>query len=540
MPALFFYERELRLSLIGTLLCYADRHMTLIIFLHRAVDMTCKVSRRWRPRSLLHLVLLAFLVVMLPLAILMFQAGQALSELSHLADISARQAVEQDRRARELSNLALQMERSARQYAVIEQAGLMTIYSSRAQEYAYLLEAHQHLLPHNEDIEALSKQIQILAMFPLLTAEDVSVRLAEFTSFAERTDAVRMATNRQIDNRLDSISEQAAAVQRRLWLQTAALVSASLALMLLFSWLIIRPIRQLERRILSLGSGHEPASSQLIQGPAELVSLGERLDWLSMRLSELEAQKQQFLRHMSHELKTPLASVREGTSLLSDDVAGEISPRQREIVELIDSSGQELQKLIEQLLDYNLLQHSQAFHSERIDVTTVVNEVLVKHQLALDKKGMQVDACQVPLEWVTDHDRTARILDNLVSNAIAYGEDGGRLEIRAYRKAQFLVIEVANSGEPIEGEDRERLFEPFYQGRVRRKGALKGSGIGLSVAADCAKAQQGHLALVEDDTLPVCFRLTLPRRAYDANLQERPDNHKECFSSAELDTDTRN
>ena len=541
MPALFFYERELRLSLIGTLLCYADRHMNLIIFLHRAVDMTCKVSRRWRPRSLLHLVLLAFLVVMLPLAILMFQAGQALSELSHLADISARQAVEQDRRARELSNLALQMERSARQYAVIEQAGLMTIYSSRAQEYAYLLEAHQHLLPHNEDIEALSKQIQILAMFPLLTAEDVSVRLAEFTSFAERTDAVRMATNRQIDNRLDSISEQAAAVQRRLWLQTAALVSASLALMLLFSWLIIRPIRQLERRILSLGSGHEPASSQLIQGPAELVSLGERLDWLSMRLSELEAQKQQFLRHMSHELKTPLASVREGTSLLSDDVAGEISPRQREIVELIDSSGQELQKLIEQLLDYNLLQHSQAFHSERIDITTVVNEVLVKHQLALDKKGMQVDACQVPLEWVTDHDRTARILDNLVSNAIAYGEDGGRLEIRAYRKAQFLVIEVANSGEPIEGEDRERLFEPFYQGRVRRKGALKGSGIGLSVAADCAKAQQGHLALVEDDTLPVCFRLTLPRRAYDASLQERPDNHKEHISSsAEFDTDTRN
>ena len=67
--------------------------MTLSLFLHRTVFMTSQVSRRWRPRSLLQLVLLAFLVVMLPIAVLMFQAGQALSELSHLADISARQAV---------------------------------------------------------------------------------------------------------------------------------------------------------------------------------------------------------------------------------------------------------------------------------------------------------------------------------------------------------------------------------------------------------------------------------------------------------------
>nr|WP_235588997.1 histidine kinase dimerization/phospho-acceptor domain-containing protein [Halomonas chromatireducens] len=62
---------------------------------------------------------------------------------------------------------------------------------------------------------------------------------------------------------------------------------------------------------------------------------------------------------MSHELKTPLASVREGSALLSDGVAGELSPRQREILSLIDSSGRELQRLIEQLLDYNLLQHNQ-------------------------------------------------------------------------------------------------------------------------------------------------------------------------------------
>lgn len=510
--------------------------MTLNLFLHRTVTMTSQVSRRWRPRSLLQLVLLAFLVVMLPIAVLMFQAGQALSELSHLADISARQAVEQTRRARTLSNLALEMERSARQYAVLGQPGLMQIYSDKAREYAELLEAQRRLLPGNTHIMALSEQIQTLAMWPLMTAEDISVRLGEFTSFAERTSAVRDATNRHIDDRIEGISAQAADVQRRLWLQTAALVSASLALMLLFTWLIIRPIRQIERRILTLGSGMEPASSQLIQGPAELVNLGERLDWLSVRLAELEEQKQQFLRHMSHELKTPLASVREGTGLLSDGVAGELTPRQLEIVELIDNSGLELQRLIEQLLDYNLLQHNRSANNERFDVASLIQDVLAKHRLALDKKGMQVSASRMPIDWVADRERTARILDNLISNAIAYGEDGGRMEIRTYHQGDALTVEVANSGEPIDAADRERLFEAFYQGRARRKGPIKGSGIGLSVASDCARAQQGLLVLADNDHLAVCFRLTLPWNGGSVSKNDNRPHH----SMAMLGADARN
>ncbi|WP_244613064.1 sensor histidine kinase [Modicisalibacter radicis] len=491
--------------------------MTLTLFLHRTISMTSQVSRRWRPRSLVQLVLLAFLVVMLPIAVLMFQAGEALSELSRLADVSARQAVDQTRRARALSNLAVEMERSARQYAVVEQPGLMEIFNDKADEFTDLLDEHQHLLPGNLDLMALRHQIHVLAELPEMPPEEVREQLDQFASFAEHTSAVLEATNRQIDDRIDSISVQAGQVQQRLWLQTAGLVSASLLLMLLCTWLIIRPIRQLERRILSLGSGAEPPRAHHIQGPAELVSLGERLDWLSARLNELEAQKQQFLRHMSHELKTPLASVREGTSLLSDDVAGALTPRQREIVELIDASGEELQTLIEQLLDYNLLQHSQEAVYERFDIATVIKEVLAKHQLALEKKGMQVSAHQQPLEWRADRSRTMRILDNLVSNAIAYGEDGGDLELRAQRRGRTLAIEVANSGEPIADEDREQLFDAFYQGRARRKGALKGSGIGLSVAADCAKAQNGTLTLSDDDPLDVCFRLTLPWNAEDAD-----------------------
>ncbi|MGO2415342.1 MAG: HAMP domain-containing sensor histidine kinase, partial [Cobetia crustatorum] len=289
--------------------------------------------------------------------------------------------------------------------------------------------------------------------------------------------------------------------------------SISLMLMLFFTWLIIRPIRQLERRINGLGSGHDSERPVVIKGPAELVQLGERLNWLSMRLDELEEQKQQFLRHMSHELKTPLASIREGTGLLIDEVAGPLSPHQAEILGLLDDSSKELQKLIEQLLDYNLLQHNQGLERSRFDVHEVFKEVLAKHRLALEKKGMKVHLPPASLSWDADRPRTGRILDNLISNAIAYGEDGGDLWLRARKERRQLVIEVANSGEPIADKDRDHLFKPFYQGAVKRKGPLKGSGIGLSVAADSARAQFGQLVLIDDTRADVCFRLTLPTLA---------------------------
>ncbi|MDR5866755.1 sensor histidine kinase [Halomonas koreensis] len=477
--------------------------------------MTSAVSRRWRPRSLLQLVLLAFLMVMLPLAVLMFQAGQALSELSRLAEQSAREAVQETRRARTLGALALEMERGARQYAVVERESLLAIFDDRLAEFRRLLARQRELLPDDPDVEALSGLLDRLAELPELPMEAFEARLGDFLPFARHTEAMRHATNRRIDERLDAIRAQAEAVQHRLWWQTAALVSASLVLMLLFSRLIVRPVRQLERRILGIGSGGPPARGAPVQGPAELVRLDERLDWLASRLDELEEQKQQFLRHMSHELKTPLASVREGSALLSDGVAGELSDHQREILELIDASGSELQQLIEQLLDYNLLQHNRRLETERLDIATVVKEVLAKHRLSLQQKGMAVTCFDGPLSWWADRTATGHILDNLISNAIAYGEDGGELEVRARVEDDWLLLEVANSGEPIPEEDRPRLFEAFYQGRIRRKGALKGSGIGLSVAADCARLQHGSLALVDDPRLAVCFRLALPRPADD-------------------------
>lgn len=471
--------------------------------------MSSDAPRRWRPRSLLQLVLLAFIAVMLPLAVLVYQAGQALFELSELAEQSARQAVEETRRARTIASLALSLERSARQYAVVEEPSLLNMFDEQLATYRTLLRQHHQLLPDDPDVTALVAYLKGLAGMSVLPMDEFDEQLGQFASMAQHIEPMRRATNALIDQRLDSIRAQALAVRELLWWQALALVSASLLLMILFTRLIIRPVSHLEKRILSIG-GSPVAPQRPIQVPSELARLDERLDWLASRLHELEEQKRQFLRHMSHELKTPLASVREGASLLADGVAGEMTESQREVLGLIDASGRELQRLIEQLLDYNVLQQSRSQDATRVDIATLVREVLAKHRLALQSKGMRVTLFDGPLYWSVVPSATTTIVDNLISNAVAYGEDGGELEIRASCPHGSLYIEVANSGDAIAHSDREKLFTPFYQGQARRKGALKGSGIGLSVASDCARLQQGSLVLVDDDRLPVCFRLVLP------------------------------
>ncbi|MFE8730181.1 histidine kinase, partial [Aeromonas hydrophila] len=96
------------------------------------------------------------------------------------------------------------------------------------------------------------------------------------------------------------------ALTKELWWVSAVVAVISLLLVFIFTYLITHPVRQIESRILSLGAGVEP-DPQPVDGPAELVLLGERILWLHDKLKELELQKYQFLRHVSHELKTPLA-----------------------------------------------------------------------------------------------------------------------------------------------------------------------------------------------------------------------------------------
>jgi two-component system sensor histidine kinase GlrK len=287
--------------------------------------------------------------------------------------------------------------------------------------------------------------------------------------------------------------------------QLSGLAFATLALLLICAYWINKPVKSLTQEIHLLGTAGLSHGIE-ISGPLELQALGSKLEWLRRSLHESEQQKQQFLRHISHELKTPLSSLREGADLLAERVTGHLSQQQYQIVEIVRQNGIDLQRLIENLLDYNQLPH-QDLTFEDVHLQHLWQELLGNYRLSIDKKALQMELHGTVDRWVADRYKLKTTLDNLLSNAINYTPEGGRIDIVWRLEGDTLVIDVANSGEAIPVEDTERVFEPFFQSASKRNGPIKGSGIGLSVARECIEAQGGTLSMATHDSLPICFRL---------------------------------
>ncbi|MBL1378936.1 sensor histidine kinase [Zobellella iuensis] len=468
-----------------------------------------KAVRGFAPRSLLRLVLIAFTLVLLPLILLVIQNSRSLEQVILLAQDGIESAVVDTRRASDMNDLALDMERTIRRYAVLENPELRLSYLRLLERYRQELENLLKVIEAGPLADELQQQLIYLVDLAQASGEQIREQVVVFDAFNQATLALDKLTREQIDVRIQQVRAHVIQVRQQLWALSAALGGASLLLVLLFTYLIIRPVRQLESRILSLGAGIEP-DERPIRGPAELVELGERLQWLHQRLRELEAQKLQFLRHLSHELKTPLASLREGADLLAEKVTGPLTPEQEEICELLVHNSYRLQGLIEQLLDYNRVQQVQVYQ-EAVAVRPLLEQSLEAHRLTIESKALRVNLDLDEAPPLADGHRLKLVLDNLISNAVNYGDVGGLIRIEAKALTQGYYLSVANSGQPIPEQDRERIFEPFVQGSQERKGVLKGSGIGLSIAREAAVSMGGRLTLNASVADLVCFELSLPK-----------------------------
>jgi two-component system sensor histidine kinase GlrK len=255
-----------------------------------------------------------------------------------------------------------------------------------------------------------------------------------------------------------------------------------------------------------------------VNGPQDLRYLGQRLEWLRTRLSELEQQQNRFLRHVSHELKTPLTAVREGAELLRDRVGGELSAEQQEIVRIVRENTLSLQKLIENLLAYHQTRGIEPATLGPVLLSDVVRRVVREHKLAAFARMITFEAKLKPAMVIGDGDRLRTIVDNLVGNAIKYSPRSGAIRLDVRADGGSAVLEVIDEGHGVEASERERIFESFYQGIAPVEGRVKGSGLGLAIAREYALAHGGRIEVADraDGKRGACFRLLLPLAQPDA------------------------
>jgi two-component system sensor histidine kinase GlrK len=472
-----------------------------------------------RPRSLNGLILVGFGLVALPL---LLAVVWALVNLDRLAEQSERLVVTGVTTAannRQLAQNVASLERSARQYLLLHTDDSLSLLQTDLTELEKTLDAIAPLADR-ANARSLAAEIgenarRIVGSLPPdnVTPVDTEETIAEFAAL--RQDATRLSTTlgAYIDQELNNLQASIRRAQEISAWQTAALVPGTVLLVLFFTLLVARPIRQIDRAIRQLGQSGFSRSIQ-VTGPTDLERLGRQLDWLRIRLLELAQEKNRFLRHMSHELKTPLANIREGTELLLDGTVGELAQSQREVTDILRINGLKLQQLIENLLSFSAWQtKSEVLTLSEYPLRAQIIDVAKTHRLALKSAKVHLRLEVEDFVVKADQDKLRTVFDNLLSNAVKFTPKGGIITIRAARASDSFVVEFADTGPGIPDEDIPRVFDAFFQGKQKQGGHIAGTGIGLSVVQECVQAHDGTVEVVSSNEFPGAhFRITIPQQ----------------------------
>jgi len=467
------------------------------------------------PRSLTNVILACFVLSAVPLVVALAELAFGLDALAKRSQLSVREAEAASSASRELRDVTGKIERAVRQSIVLEDASLIDGYRKLDAQLEQTLIRSQSL-PLADDERAAVKQVStqrvVLAAALRNGVPDVSERprLAETAADLADTAAQAAAMLGRVTEREVVTLREMAARTRENWPWFLGIAAATALLLAIgFSILISRPLRNIDRSIRKLGRG-EFNEDISINGPRDLRSLGERLDWLRRRLLELETHQSRFLRHVSHELKTPLTAVREGSELLNDRIVGEMSTQQTDVVRIIRDNTVSLQRLIEDLLSYQQHKSAAPLKLETVEMKPIIERVVREHRLEMLARAIAVEVRGEALSLTADREQLRVVLDNLVSNAIKYTPRGGKVRIVTSIDGGMAQIDVEDDGPGIALEEQERVFESFYRGDASADGKVKGSGLGLAIVREYVLAHQGHVFVVEPGKPGGRFRVRLP------------------------------
>ena len=216
---------------------------------------------------------------------------------------------------------------------------------------------------------------------------------------------------------------------------------------------------------------------------------------------------------MSHELKTPLANIREGTELLMEGAVGPLDPNQREVMNILRENSIKLQRLIENLLSFSAWQaKAVGLELSQFSLRHLVRSVVSAQQLALVAQRIKLDIKVQDVEVTADRGKLRLILDNLLSNAVKFTPREGTIFIHGLTYKDHLILDVADTGPGIPKDERALVFDAFYTGKTEQAGQVKGTGIGLSVVTEFVQAHGGTIELVDGVHPGAHFRIRLPAR----------------------------
>jgi PAS domain S-box-containing protein len=257
----------------------------------------------------------------------------------------------------------------------------------------------------------------------------------------------------------------------------------------------------------------------------ERAAFTRELEAQNERLLELDKLKDEFVALVSHELRTPLTSIRGYLELVLDGEAGSVTDEQRQFLGIVERNANRLLDLVSDLLFLAQIEAGKlSLEVGSVDLAAVAAESVETARPLAEEKAITLTLATSPVPVFTgDRARLAQLLDNLVSNAVKFTPEGGRVDVRASSSRDKAILEVRDTGMGIPAEEQEHVFERFFRTTRATEQAIQGTGLGLAICKAIVHAHGGQITLASSDGEGATFRVAIPIRAVQAAAPAREE-----------------
>ena len=269
---------------------------------------------------------------------------------------------------------------------------------------------------------------------------------------------------------------------------------------------ILKPLHEISRATSEVARGNFKVRVR-VPDDIEYGMLANNFNKMAVQLSEIETLRGDFISSVSHEFKTPLASIQGFAKLLQDENISEED--RREYTQVIIDETSRLTKLSTNILKLTKLENQKTIGKKsKFLLDEQIRKIIVMLEPEWSKKDIELDVDLEEITYIGNEELMAQIWQNIINNAIKFTNQGGKIGVKLYRSEQCIVVKISDDGPCIPDEKRTKIFEKFYQGDHSR--STDGNGLGLALVQRVVELCNGSVWVENTNPTGVCFTVQLP------------------------------
>lgn len=310
---------------------------------------------------------------------------------------------------------------------------------------------------------------------------------------------------------LSIINGQLHKIYMIIWISSICTIIFSIFVIALFTkTMLINPLEDINSAAKKIANG-EVDKRVSIKSKDEIGQLASSFNSMAESLEKVEKNRRDFISNVSHELRSPITSIKGFIAAIIDGVI----PKEQEgyYLKRVYSEIQRLTRLINDLLDLSAIESGKLkFNIEKIDINELIRICIINNEGKIKKKGIILnvnlmnDKCYVN----TDRDKTMQVITNLLDNAIKYCKNNGNIKIDTYSRGHKILVEIFNDGPQLTDEELIHIWDRFYKSDKARTNKVS-TGLGLPIVRMILMQQGEEIYAKNDDVKGVSFIFTLTK-----------------------------